>query len=70
MKINCLVFILWSLSYSLVWLSSQVWLSADEVVRVSLRDDVTYPLRVFAMMKEVSDGTSGDNLLESENIIY
>ena len=37
---------------------------------VALRDEETYPLIVFAMIKEVRDGTSGENLLGSKDIIY
>ena len=43
-----------------MYLSIQVLLSSDEVVRVDLRDEGTYPLKVFALMKEVKDGTSGE----------
>ena len=54
----------------MVQIVSQVWLSADEVVRFALRDEGTYPLRVFMMIKEVRDGTSSDNFLGSKDIIY
>ena len=30
----------------------------------------TYPLRVFVLTKEVSDGTSGNNFLGSKDLIY
>ena len=40
------------------------------MVRLDLRDDKTYYLRVFALMKEVRGGTSGDNLLGSKDLIY
>ena len=37
---------------------------------MALRDEGTYPLRVFVMMKEVRDGISGENLLGSKDLIY
>ena len=40
------------------------------MVRLDLRDDKTYYLRVFALMKEVRGGTSGDNLLGNKDLIY
>ena len=36
---------------------------------MALRDEGTYHLRVFALMKEVRDGTYGDNFLESKDLI-
>ena len=70
MKIYCLVSIWWRLSYSFVYLSIQVWLSDDEVVRVALRYEGTYPVIFFSLMKVVRDGTSGDNFLGSKDLIY
>ena len=40
------------------------------MVGVALRDQGTYPLRLFALMKEVRDGRSGDNFLGGKDIIY
>ena len=37
---------------------------------MALRDEGTYNLRVFALMKEVRDGTSDDNFLGSKDLIY
>ena len=37
---------------------------------MSLRDEGTYHLRVFVLMKEVRDGTYGYNLLLSKDNIY
>ena len=53
-----------------MYLSIQVWLSPDEVVRVALRDEGTCPLRVFTLIKEVRDGTYGENNLGSKDVIY
>ena len=36
---------------------------------MALRFEGTYLLRDFEMMKELSDGKSGDNLLGSEDLI-
>ena len=37
---------------------------------MALRDEGTYPLRVFSLMKEVMDGSSGENLLGIKDLIY
>ena len=37
---------------------------------MALRDEGTYPLRVFALIKEVRDGKSGENFLGGKDIIY
>ena len=37
---------------------------------MALRDEGTYPLRVFVLMKEVRDVTYGYNLLVSKDLIY
>ena len=37
---------------------------------MALRDEGTYPLRVFVLTKEVRDGTYGYNLLVIKDIIY
>ena len=37
---------------------------------VALRDEETYPLIVFAMIKEVRDGTSGETFLGGKDLIY
>ena len=37
---------------------------------VALRDEETYPLIVFALIKEVRDGKSGETFLGGKDLIY
>ena len=37
---------------------------------MALRDEGTYPLRVFALINKVRDGKFGDNLLGGNDLIY
>ena len=58
------------LSYSLVYLSSHIWLSSKIVMRVTLSDDSVPPLSIFMLTKYVRGGMAGEKSLGKRELNF